>query len=185
MAHRLGVRRGAPTLDGVTSMTLFSFFSRKPNQPKPLRRRAKLTLDALEERATPAANTISGFVYHDANNNGIFDSSESPIANVALQLKNNATNQVVATATSDATGFYQFVSDSTIATTPTSVTKTVSFPDTDTNFDLTGLVDKFDPTLGILNSIDVIHDGSITSGIQVKTPAKRRARRSPAPSAAI
>jgi uncharacterized repeat protein (TIGR01451 family) len=155
-------------------MALFSFFSRKPNQPKPYRRRVHLSLDALEERATPAAaaNTISGYVYHDANNNGLFDSSETPIANVALQLKNNATNQVIASATSDATGFYQFVNDNSVSTAPTSITKTVSFPETDTNFDLSGVVDQFDPSLGVLNSIDVIHDGSVTSSLLVENTSR-------------
>lgn len=153
-------------------MALFSFFSRQPKQTKANRRRAHLTVDTLEDRATPSANTISGNVYHDANNNGLIDSGEAPIANVALQLKNNATNQIVATATSDQAGFYQFANDSTVPTTPTSLTKTVSFPETDTNFDLSGEVDQFDPALGVLNSIEVVHDGSITSSIQVENTSR-------------
>ena len=57
-------------------MAFFSFFSRKPNQSTPQRRRARLGVESLETRATPTANTISGFVYHDANNNGLFDSGD-------------------------------------------------------------------------------------------------------------
>jgi len=129
-------------------------------------------METLETRLTPAANTISGFVYHDANNNGIFESGEAPIANVALQLKSNATNQIVATATSDATGFYQFLYDNSVQTTPTSITKTLTFPSTDTNFNLTGTVDQFDPSLGTLTSVDILHDGTITSTIKVENTSK-------------
>lgn len=153
-------------------MAFFSFFSRKPNQPKPTRRSVRLGMETLESRLTPAANTISGYVYQDVNNNGVFDSGEAPLANVALQLKSNTTNQIVATATSDANGFYQFISDNTVPTTPTSITKTLAFPDTDTNFNLTGTVDQFDPSLGVLTSIDIIHDGSITSSLLVENTSR-------------
>ena len=153
-------------------MAFFSFFSRKPNQSTPHRRRARLGVESLETRATPTANTISGFVYHDANNNGLFDSGESPLSNVAVQLKNNATNQIVGNTITDSNGFYQFANDGNVVTTPTSITKTVTFPETDTNFDLSGAVDRFDPALGVLNSIDIIHDGAITSSIQVENTSR-------------
>ena len=42
---------------------------------------------------TPSTNTISGFVYYDANNNGVFDAGETPIANSQIILINNTNNQ--------------------------------------------------------------------------------------------
>src|SRR5262245_46408563 len=73
--------------------------------------------EALEDRMLLTASVISGYVYHDANGNGLFDAAETPIVNSQLELR-NAANQVVATATSDSTGYYQFVNDSTINTDP-------------------------------------------------------------------
>lgn len=55
--------------------------------------------------AAPAR--VSGSVYHDANDNGVRESDESPIRNVAIQLRDSA-GLVVATATTDATGRYEF-----------------------------------------------------------------------------
>src|SRR3954451_4021046 len=77
----------------------------------------KPCLEVLEDRCLPSNNTISGFVYQDANNNGLFDSSEMPIANVNVQLK-NANNVVVATAITNAQGYYEFKTDSTVNTAP-------------------------------------------------------------------
>jgi uncharacterized repeat protein (TIGR01451 family) len=153
-------------------MAFFSFFSRKPQRQKPVRRHARLGFDTLEERATPAANSISGYVYQDVNNNGIFDSGEAPLANVSLTLKSNATGLVVGTTTSNAAGFYEFTYDNSVNTTPTSITKTVVFPETDTNYNLTKMVDQFDPSLGQLTSIDIIHDATITSSILVENTSK-------------
>ncbi|QDT05620.1 Serine-aspartate repeat-containing protein D precursor [Rubripirellula lacrimiformis] len=55
--------------------------------------------------AAPA--TLSGFVYHDADDDGVRDAGEDAIAgaNVALV---DATGKTVATATTDATGRYEF-----------------------------------------------------------------------------
>ena len=50
---------------------------------------------------------ISGTVYHDANNDGIFDEGEEPIEGVIIELL-DADGNVVATATTDENGFYKF-----------------------------------------------------------------------------
>src|ERR1700730_14671631 len=108
-------------------MGLFSFFSsrkpRKTKSPSPVRR---LFVEPLEDRFLPSTITISGFVFNDANNNGLFDNGESPIANATLKLMNSA-NQVVATAPSDATGHYQFTQDSTISQAPKQLTQILTF----------------------------------------------------------
>ncbi len=51
--------------------------------------------------------SLGGFVYVDANNNGILDDGETPLANQVVTLS-DAENNVVATTTTDASGFYSF-----------------------------------------------------------------------------
>ena len=50
--------------------------------------------------------SISGHVYHDRNNNGIFDTAESPISSVIVQLSGN--NGDTRTTTTDGNGYYAF-----------------------------------------------------------------------------
>ena len=68
-----------------------------------------------ERRVVVAGNSISGFVYVDANNNGRFDSAEQPISNVRIHL----TGSVNRTAFTDLQGFYEFtgIPDGTYAIT--------------------------------------------------------------------
>ncbi len=51
---------------------------------------------------------FSGFVYLDVDNNGLKGAQERGIGGVKVDLINTATNDVVATQRTDATGFYQF-----------------------------------------------------------------------------
>jgi fimbrial isopeptide formation D2 family protein/uncharacterized repeat protein (TIGR01451 family) len=57
-----------------------------------------------------AANTISGFVYVDMNDDGIRDAGEAPIAGVPIRLTGTtlAGQAVVLNTTTDASGFYFF-----------------------------------------------------------------------------
>ena len=52
--------------------------------------------------------SISGYVYADANNNGVFDDGESPIADVWLTLADASGQMISLTAVTDATGYYYF-----------------------------------------------------------------------------
>ena len=52
--------------------------------------------------------SVSGYVYVDANNNGVFDSGETPIAGAQLTLLDAKGNPTGSTATTDGSGFYQF-----------------------------------------------------------------------------
>src|SRR5262249_35474938 len=99
------------------------------------RRRAaiKPQVEILEGRSLPSNNVISGFVYHDANVNGLYDANETPIANSNIELHNSA-GTVVATAVTDAKGYYQFTIDNTIDITPKTLTYTAVFPTTPTDF---------------------------------------------------
>jgi serine-aspartate repeat-containing protein C/D/E len=51
--------------------------------------------------------SLAGFVYHDQNEDGQFQSSETPIANTRVDLL-NATGTIVASAMTDALGAYRF-----------------------------------------------------------------------------
>jgi uncharacterized repeat protein (TIGR01451 family) len=49
---------------------------------------------------------LSGFVYLDADNDGVFDANETPLSGVTINLRRN--NAQVSTATTDASGAYSF-----------------------------------------------------------------------------
>jgi protocatechuate 3,4-dioxygenase beta subunit len=51
---------------------------------------------------------LSGYVYVDANNNGVFDAGETPISGVVLTLLNSSGQSTGKTATTDASGYYEF-----------------------------------------------------------------------------
>lgn len=51
--------------------------------------------------------SISGHVYHDRNNNGVFDASEAPIAGVTIRLEGSG-NSDVRTTTTNTNGYYAF-----------------------------------------------------------------------------
>ncbi len=52
--------------------------------------------------------SLSGYVYVDANNNGVFDSGETPISGVVLTLLDGGGKSTGKTATTDSTGYYHF-----------------------------------------------------------------------------
>ena len=130
----------------------------------------QLHLEMLEERAMPSCTAISGYVYYDANNNGLYDTAtETPIANSSIALR-DANNVVVGSTTTDANGFYQFDTDQAHPGTDKSLTKIVNLPTTatQTNYSLQGKVDKFDSSLGQLQSVEIQYGGSITSKIDAE-----------------
>ncbi|MCA9100133.1 MAG: carboxypeptidase regulatory-like domain-containing protein, partial [Planctomycetales bacterium] len=52
--------------------------------------------------------SISGFVYEDDSNDGVFDTGEAPIAGVTLMLLDAGGNPLAATTTTDTNGYYSF-----------------------------------------------------------------------------
>ena len=52
--------------------------------------------------------SVSGYVYYDANNNGVYDGGDSPIGGVQLTLLDASGKPTGQTATSDNSGFYHF-----------------------------------------------------------------------------
>ena len=123
-----------------------------------------LRVESLEPRMLLACNVISGFVYNDANNNGLFDPGESPIANSTIELR-NASGVVVGRTTTDASGAYRFDTDQTINTAPASITQTVRFAGGDA-FTLTDVVNQFNPDLGTLTSVEIVSQGFIQGQIK-------------------
>jgi uncharacterized repeat protein (TIGR01451 family) len=141
---------------------------RKPApSPQPPARHTPLLLEILEDRCLPSCATISGFVFYDANNNGLFDPGEKPIANNAIEL-HNANNVVVGRAVTDASGYYAFSTDSTIDISPKTQTFSLAFPENKTNQSQTGQVPQFNPALGTLTAIDLVVTGQIASDIKVE-----------------
>ena len=59
---------------------------------------------------TIRSNSLSGFVYVDANNNGVFDTGENGIGGVTITLSgtDHLGNSVLLTTTTTITGFYRF-----------------------------------------------------------------------------
>jgi hypothetical protein len=128
--------------------------------------RRQLRIEALEDRT--ALSTISGFVYHDLNNNGAFDAGDLGIGGNTLQLYNSS-GGLIATAVTQANGFYQFTVDQTI--TPTAATKEVdaAFTDAPTNSTRTQTVAQFDPSLGTLTGVEIVDDSTLTSVVSLES----------------
>jgi hypothetical protein len=150
-------------------MSIFSHFPfrRQPRRKPIIRPRRLLNLEPLEDRSLLSGNVISGFVFNDLNNNGLFDPGEKGIANVPLELL-NASGTVIGTAITDANGYYAFNVDNTISTAPMTLTRTASVSSTPTDWTKTLQVGQFDPSLGTLTAVDIINAGSITSEIKVE-----------------
>jgi hypothetical protein len=146
-------------------LPLRSILREKHRRANTYKNRAFPRLEALETRALPAS--ISGFVYSDANNNGLYDPGETPIANSPIEL-HDAANQLVATTTTDANGFYVFTKDARINANPTTQKHTIAFPDTTTNWTATQSVPQFDASLGTLTSVEIDNSDPIKSAIKVE-----------------
>jgi hypothetical protein len=129
--------------------------------------KAKPAVEALEDRQLLSTATIAGFVFYDANNNGLFDPGELPIANSQIVLK-NAAGVVIGTTTSDASGQYQFTVDQSVNTAPATLTEQASFSNSRTDWTQNRSLAQFDPSLGQLTSVDIINTGSLTSQIKVE-----------------
>src|SRR5262249_40725081 len=147
MTHTSRFRRAAP-----------------PRQPQ-----ARPALEGLEGRLLLSASTISGYVFNDLANNGLYGGSDAPIAGSTVILYHaNNLSRPVATAVTDANGYYQFTTDSTVSQTPSVVTKLVSFSPAKTGWTKTASVAKFDPALGTLLSVEIINTATLQTEFQVE-----------------
>ena len=137
---------------------------------RPRRRAFRLFsfLERLEDKLLLAGNVISGFVYNDVNQNGLFDTGEPPIANTPIQLRNSS-GVIVGSTTTDASGAYQFNSDATISVAPQSITQTATIPDTPTPNTASVTLPQFDPTLGTLTSVTINNIATTTDTVQLES----------------
>ncbi len=131
-----------------------------------LKNRSAPKVESLETvRLLSGCPSISGFVYLDANNDGLFESGETPIAGNPIELLNSS-GVVVGQATTDATGAYSFMTDSTISQATQTVTQTASVPSQPTNFTSDLTLPQFDSSLGTLTQVDVTVSGMMASDIK-------------------
>jgi hypothetical protein len=128
--------------------------------PKP-----EMKVEPLEDRWMPS--TISGFVYHDANGNGLFDTAEASIPGSSIQLQ-SSDGTVLATTTTDSNGFYQFTTNPLAPALQQSETEDLSFDSAKTDSVRTGTLQQFDPSLGTLESVDIYNNGTLSSQIQIE-----------------
>jgi hypothetical protein len=124
-------------------------------------------IEALEDRFQPSGLQISGFVYHDANYNGLLDPGERPIANNPIELR-DAANHVVAGTLTDANGAYVFSSDPRIDTHPASKEYDISFARRATDWTETKTLPQFDPSLGTLTSVEIHTTDPLTNDIKME-----------------
>jgi hypothetical protein len=149
-------------------MSLFTFFGRPDRAPRPAPVRPGV--EVLEDRRVLSTTTISGFVFGDLNNDGLFQPGETPIAGNTLQLYRGTTasGTPIASAVTDGNGFYQFTADATVSTAPTTRVATATFPSTKTGWTKSAQVAQFDPSLGTLLSIDIINTTTIQGEFQLE-----------------
>lgn len=160
-------------------MTAFSWLFRARPEHKSTRTRARrpvrgptLRVETLEDRlllsaTSLAANSISGFVYNDTNNNGVMDSGEHGIANTPISLY-DANGKLVASTVTDANGAYSFATDPRVSTAPTTQNYTATFNSLPTNWTQQQTVAQFNPALGTLVSVQIEDNATITSDIKVE-----------------
>ncbi|HMO37332.1 MAG TPA: choice-of-anchor E domain-containing protein, partial [Gemmatales bacterium] len=125
----------------------------------------RLFLEPLEDRTVPAS--ISGYVYHDLNGNGLRDPGEPAIANNLIELRNSQGN-LISTTTTNQNGFYQFTTDQSVNSSLQSQVQSFSFADANTNSIRQHSIQQFNPALGTLQSVEIRVDGRILSTIRLE-----------------
>jgi hypothetical protein len=123
--------------------------------------------ESLEQRQLLNAGPISGFVFEDPNNSGVLIAGDKPIANSTIEL-HDSSGKTLASALTDTNGAYSFSTNDTISTAPTTKTVLVTFDSTRTGWTQNKAIQQFDPSLGTLTSIDIIHSATVNSDYQLE-----------------
>jgi hypothetical protein len=144
-------------------MSILSFFGRPRCAPRPAR--ARPDCEGLEDRRLLSAAAISGYVFNDVNNDGLFQPGEPPIAGSNIEL-HDAQGATVASAVTDANGLYQFTADQTVSQAPATRTVVASFDPAKTGWTKTAQVAQFDPSLGTLQSVEVVNTPTLNTQFQ-------------------
>src|SRR5260370_2006072 len=116
-------------------------FRRAPGKTK-----SKPRIESLEDRFLLDCTSISGFVYNDANRNGIRDPGDPAIANSRIDL-HDAQNHLIAATTTDANGFYSFSTDPRVTTAAATPLYQASFPSQPTDWTANRTAAQFNPAL--------------------------------------
>ncbi len=129
-----------------------------------------LVLPATAARQAFAAGcpVVSGYVYHDQNFNGVMDPGEPGIPGSLVELR-NAQGVMVGSTVTDANGYYQFNNDITANKAEQTLTRTITFPTAVTDWATTKDAAQFDPSLGTLTAIDVVHTATIVSSLKAES----------------
>lgn len=136
------------------------------------RRKTLPLVERLETVRLLTCNTISGFVFLDSQNDGIYQPAlDKAIAGNTIELLNSS-GVVVAKATTGANGAYAFSTDSTINTAPMTLSKTYSVPGQLTNIAATLNLNKFDTSLGTLTQVDILYDGTLVGQMKVENTSQ-------------
>ena len=122
---------------------------------------------ATEAPQALTCNAISGYAYEDDNLNGLRDAAEPAIANVTVELLNTA-DAVIATAQTDASGFYSFTIDTTLVQATRQITHLLSVAQRTTDWTQAVNVPKFDPALGDLTGISITTSGQLSTTVRVE-----------------
>ena len=120
---------------------------------------------ALAARNCP---TVSGYVYHDVNDNGLRDPGEPPIPGGIMELR-NAEGALAGTSTVDENGYYEFFFDATQEAAPLSTEFSATFPTEVTNWTDSRTVPPFDTETGTLTAVDISQTATITSSVAAES----------------
>ena len=136
------------------------------SKKKPRRLRPFTGIETLEDRSVPSA-TLSGFVYTDANNNGIIDAGDTGTPGKTVLL-NNPAGTTVASTTTYADGSYVFaIPDVPGQAGSATVGTTINLQSLNASA-APGTVAQFNPALGKLTSVEIIDNSQMNSMVKVQ-----------------
>ena len=155
----------AVTDKGQNHERIFAFW------PSPLRARStrsRPAFETLEDRQLLSTAAIGGYVFNDLTNDGLYHGNDTPIAGNTLELFHgtSATGNPIASAVTDANGFYQFTTDASISQTPTTMPVLVTFASQKTGWTQTASLAQFNPSMGTLLSVDIINTATLQTEFQ-------------------
>ena len=144
-------------------------FAARGGKPAGGRRKVRIGLEALEDRAVPAAlgPVVSGFVFNDANSNGQRDAGEAALAGVNMELR-TPMGVMVGSATTDSTGQYRFDQDMSAGTSSKSIAQKLVFENLKGAWSGQSSINAFNPALGTLTQVDLKVNGKVTTSVKVE-----------------
>ena len=118
--------------------------------------------------AARSCPTVSGFIYHDLDGNGLRDLGEAALGGGLVELR-NAAGEVVSATTADEHGYYEFFFDATVESDRATNLFNATFPSAITNWSASREAPAFDRDAGTLLSVDISQTATITSSIAAES----------------